>query len=122
MICNFRGRCALKKNFLTLYRVTNEQHREIGASLLVSEPVHDGDETIFKVAGTFIPLCPLLKCNQYPPYALERPYQPNFIAQAKKKAFVNEKSGRLTDCEHPEHNRGIHLKTCPENLCIEEPF
>lgn len=76
MIFEWRGRCALKPNFLSFQRVTNEQLRDIGALLLVSELVHDGNENILDVAGAFTPLCPFLNC-----YRISRMHWKNHVSK-----------------------------------------
>lgn len=49
---------------------------------MVPETVYEGEGDMFNVAFAFSSLCTFLKFYRYSLYALERPYQQKFNAQA----------------------------------------
>lgn len=88
LIRDWRGQCVLKLKFNPVNKIKKKIIENIVAHLLFSNPNHTNEEESFNVAGAYIPLCPFLKCYNYPPYGIGKDRWQNFKSSVR---FITHK-------------------------------
>lgn len=90
---DWQGPCFLIANFSLVHGIKMKMPQNIGARLRVSKPARVDDRKSFNVAGAYIPFHPFMKCYHYPSFALGKPHQLNFMAQAIISLVKDEANG-----------------------------
>lgn len=95
---DWHGRCLSKDNFSSDTGQSAEELQGIGATIIFHKPNNNSNPNSLNVREAFLFSCPLLKSHSYPPYAIDRPHEHNYVAkpiQSLIRDVFND--SRLTD-------------------------